>query len=71
VPINLWSVIEVNVGIYCASIPSLKALGSKGKYKKKAGYEYHSKAKSVVEGSEGSEDVRKEESVPLNAMRRS
>ncbi|KAF2875229.1 hypothetical protein BDV95DRAFT_456886, partial [Massariosphaeria phaeospora] len=28
VPINLWSMVEVNVGIYCASIPSLKALFS-------------------------------------------
>jgi hypothetical protein len=72
VPINLWSIIEVNVGIYCASIPSLKALGSKGKYRKKAGCEYHSGGKSVVvfsEGSMGSEEGRKDENIPLNNMR--
>jgi hypothetical protein len=26
VPINVWSQVEVNVGIWCASIPALKAL---------------------------------------------
>jgi hypothetical protein len=77
VPINLWSVIEVNVGIYCASIPSLKALFSKGKWeqsRKTAGYRYHSRGKSTVEGSGeevgdgASEGGRKMESVPLNNM---
>lgn len=29
VPINLWSLIEINVGIYCASIPTLRPLFSK------------------------------------------
>ncbi|KAF2751119.1 hypothetical protein M011DRAFT_473633 [Sporormia fimetaria CBS 119925] len=29
VPINLWSMIEVNIGIWCASIPALKALVSR------------------------------------------
>ncbi|CAI6337296.1 unnamed protein product [Periconia digitata] len=29
VPVNLWSMVEVNIGIWCASIPALKALVSR------------------------------------------
>jgi hypothetical protein len=51
VPINLWSMVEVNVGILCASIPSLKALFSKGQRERShtAGYKYHSRGKSGVQ----------------------
>jgi hypothetical protein len=51
VPINLWSMVEVNVGILCASIPSLKALFSKGQRERNgtAGYKYHSRGKSGVQ----------------------
>jgi hypothetical protein len=52
VPINLWSMVEVNVGVLCASIPSLKALFSKGqreRSKNGAGYQYHSRGKSGVQ----------------------
>ncbi|KAH8732479.1 hypothetical protein GQ44DRAFT_745675 [Phaeosphaeriaceae sp. PMI808] len=45
VHINTWSVIEINVGIWCASIPSLKPLFSKAQRerrgKKRTGYQYH------------------------------
>ena len=30
IPVNLWSIIEVNVGIVCASVPALKPLFSGG-----------------------------------------
>jgi hypothetical protein len=51
VPINLWSMVEVNVGILCASIPSLKALFSKGQREQSgtAAYKYHSRGKSGVQ----------------------
>ncbi|KAF2465722.1 uncharacterized protein BDR25DRAFT_378393 [Lindgomyces ingoldianus] len=44
VPINIWSMIEVNIGIWCASIPSLKALFFKAQRERTrgtAGYKYH------------------------------
>lgn len=48
VPINLWSMIEVNIGIWCASIPALKALISRGQRERSraTGYKYHSRDKS-------------------------
>ncbi|KAF2270070.1 hypothetical protein CC78DRAFT_557482 [Lojkania enalia] len=50
VPINLWSMVEVNVGICCASIPSLKALFIRSQRERSrdrmTGYKYHSRDKS-------------------------
>ncbi|KAH7117832.1 hypothetical protein B0J11DRAFT_592292 [Dendryphion nanum] len=48
VPINLWSMVEVNIGIWCASIPALKALFVKAQREKSrgTGYQYHSRDKS-------------------------
>ena len=56
VPINLWSQVEVNIGIWCASIPALKALISRGQRERSrataalgyraGGYKYHSRDKS-------------------------
>jgi hypothetical protein len=49
VPINLWSMIEVNIGIWCASIPALKALISRAQRERTrstTGYNYHSRDKS-------------------------
>ncbi|KAH3917717.1 hypothetical protein HBH56_043970 [Parastagonospora nodorum] len=59
VPINTWSQIEINVGIWCASIPALKALFSKAQRARTQhtlshGYQYHGS-----ERSGGSESVRK------------
>lgn len=62
VPINLWSMVEVNVGILCASIPSLKALFSKGQRERSktstgtGGYMYHSRGKSGVQNTTGLEN---------------
>jgi hypothetical protein len=70
VPINLWSMIEVNIGIWCASIPPLKALFSRGQRERSrnagsSGYKYHSRDQSMhpnsgkaMKGSnsEGSQD---------------
>ncbi|ORY05182.1 hypothetical protein BCR34DRAFT_491046 [Clohesyomyces aquaticus] len=53
VPINLWSMVEVNVGIWCASIPSLKPLFFKAQRERTratTGYKYHSRDKSGVKG---------------------
>ncbi|KAF2001516.1 integral membrane protein [Amniculicola lignicola CBS 123094] len=52
--INLWSQIEVNIGIWCASIPALKALLVAKRNRNgttaagSAGYKYHSRDKSGV-----------------------
>ncbi|KAF2732097.1 hypothetical protein EJ04DRAFT_408856, partial [Polyplosphaeria fusca] len=51
VPVNLWSMIEVNIGIWCASIPALKALVNRGQRERSraagnSGYKYHSRDKS-------------------------
>jgi hypothetical protein len=55
VQINLWSIIEVNIGIICASIPALKPLISKGQRERtrattgrrsSRGYAYHGRDKS-------------------------
>lgn len=44
VPINLWSMIEVNIGICCASIPACKALFLSGQRQrsKTTAYQYNS-----------------------------
>ncbi|KAF1961961.1 hypothetical protein CC80DRAFT_531720 [Byssothecium circinans] len=46
-PINLWSMVEINIGIWCASIPSLKALITRRRHGSSthasSGYQYHSK----------------------------
>lgn len=50
VPINLWSMIEVNMGILCASVPALKALFSKSQRERtqtsNGAYQYHSRERS-------------------------
>lgn len=49
VPINLWSMVEVNVGIWCASIPALKALfirSQRERSRNASSYKYHSRDKS-------------------------
>lgn len=51
VPINTWSLIEIHIGIYCASIPSLKALFSKAQRQRTQntlghGYMYHGSERS-------------------------
>ncbi|KAF2028186.1 hypothetical protein EK21DRAFT_114102 [Setomelanomma holmii] len=55
VPINLWSMVEVNVGIYCASIPSLKALfsSSQRQRSRSGAYHYHSRERSGKTGTSG------------------
>ncbi|KAH7408700.1 hypothetical protein DE146DRAFT_386445 [Phaeosphaeria sp. MPI-PUGE-AT-0046c] len=56
VPINLWSQVEVNVGILCASIPSLKALFLPGQRQRTrtSAYQYHSRGKSGAQEVGGS-----------------
>ncbi|KAF2634626.1 hypothetical protein P280DRAFT_474506 [Massarina eburnea CBS 473.64] len=49
VSINLWSMVEVNIGIWCASIPALKALITlhrRASEKDSVSYRYYSKATS-------------------------
>ncbi|CAO2650054.1 Nn.00g013460.m01.CDS01 [Neocucurbitaria sp. VM-36] len=56
VPINTWSMVEVNIGIYCASVPSLKALFSKAQRERSqtAGYRVHGGERVETIGSKGS-----------------
>jgi hypothetical protein len=49
VPINTWSMIEINIGIWCASIPALKALFSKTQRVRtmgSQGYQFHGSERS-------------------------
>jgi hypothetical protein len=50
VPINTWSMVEINVGILCASIPATKALFSKSQRSRtqNGSYQYHSRERSVM-----------------------
>ncbi|KAF1830883.1 hypothetical protein BDW02DRAFT_633260 [Decorospora gaudefroyi] len=54
IPINLWSMVEVNLGILCASIPATKALFSKAQRDrtKNGSYQYHSRERSITKGYE-------------------
>jgi hypothetical protein len=56
VPINLWSMVEVNMGILCASIPATKALFSKAQRERTQNgtYQYHSRGRSIVKYGKGS-----------------
>ncbi|KAH7400777.1 hypothetical protein DE146DRAFT_475279 [Phaeosphaeria sp. MPI-PUGE-AT-0046c] len=65
VPINTWSMVEINVGIWCASIPALKALFSKSQRARTQntrthGYQYHGSERSGTKKSMGT-IVRSEE----------
>ncbi|KAF2008585.1 hypothetical protein BU24DRAFT_468705 [Aaosphaeria arxii CBS 175.79] len=54
VPVNIWSMIEINIGIWCASIPALKALfirSQREKSRAATGYHYHSRDKSNSKGA--------------------
>jgi hypothetical protein len=58
VPINLWSMVEVNVGIYCASIPALKAIFVRTEGNtRSSGYRYHSRGKSGTARISGSKKM--------------
>ncbi len=54
--VNLWSIIEVNVAVACASAPALKPLftpqalrnAREGSTPKHSGYEYHSRDRSGI-----------------------
>jgi hypothetical protein len=47
VPINVWSMVELNIGIYCASIPALKAIFVRTQGNTRStGYRYHSRDQS-------------------------
>jgi hypothetical protein len=51
VPINTWSMVEINIGILCASFPATKALFSKNvreRGTKGGSYQYHSRERSVI-----------------------
>ena len=58
VPINTWSMVEVHLGIWCASIPSLKALGSRKEFERKRlqqsnGYPFHGSRGNRGNGNTG------------------
>ncbi|KAL0936270.1 uncharacterized protein CTRU02_208485 [Colletotrichum truncatum] len=50
--VNIWSILEINIGIICASVPALKplftpkALREATSRKKRTGYQYHSQERS-------------------------
>jgi hypothetical protein len=58
VPINLWSMVEVNIGIYCASIPAVKAIFVRTEGgTRSVGYRYHSQDKSGAAKNSGSKKM--------------
>jgi hypothetical protein len=59
VPINTWSMVEINIGILCASIPALKPLFTKDvreRSTKGGSYQYHSRERSIIK-SHGKGDI--------------
>jgi hypothetical protein len=75
VPINLWSMIEVNIGIWCASIPALKVLIIRRRAaslaSRSAGtYKYHSSGRSGAKnlGNSSSEGSRRLESYDMGTV---
>ncbi|KAK4457644.1 hypothetical protein QBC42DRAFT_291380 [Cladorrhinum samala] len=67
--VNVWSILEINIGILCASAPALKPLfspqalrearyGSSGPPPKRTDYHYHSRGKS---GTEIKSDIQVEQ----------
>ncbi|KAF2714561.1 integral membrane protein [Pleomassaria siparia CBS 279.74] len=53
VPINVWSMIEINIGILCASMPAVKAIFVQVEARtgsRSTGYQYHSHGKSGTLG---------------------
>jgi hypothetical protein len=55
VPINVWSMVEINIGIYCASIPALKAIFVRTQGNTRStGYRYHSRDQSGATKLSGS-----------------
>ncbi|KAF2488845.1 hypothetical protein BU16DRAFT_519776 [Lophium mytilinum] len=80
VQINLWSIIEVNIGIMCACIPSLKPLISGAQREraravtKRSGYTLHSRDKSGVhsnsfKGSREGEPGGSSEASPIDGYK--
>ncbi|KAI0026122.1 hypothetical protein F4780DRAFT_8705 [Xylariomycetidae sp. FL0641] len=56
--INIWSVLEINVGIMCASVPALKPLLAPDRLREarnRKGYGYHSSERSGAQSKNGSE----------------
>lgn len=51
--VNIWSMLEINIGIICASVPALKplftpkALREATNRNRRAGYQYHSQERSA------------------------
>lgn len=59
--VNLWSIIEVNIGIVCASVPALKPLFTPDKLReargsKRTGYKFHSSERSGGQNSAKSDE---------------
>jgi hypothetical protein len=75
VPINLWSMVEVNIGIYCASIPACKALFSSAQHQRSktdASYQYHSRGRSgkMVSSEPDSDTIVRNEAYELRDVER-
>jgi hypothetical protein len=71
VPINLWSMVEIHIGVYCASIPACKALFSSAQRHRSQtdGYQYHSQGRSGKTGESGNNgSVRANESYGMKGV---
>ncbi|KAF9737711.1 integral membrane protein [Paraphaeosphaeria minitans] len=75
VPINLWSIIEVNIGIWCASIPSLRIILIRRRAASQASlsagtYKYHSSGRSGGKdfGNSASEELKNFESLDMGTV---
>lgn len=76
VPINVWSMVEVNIGIWCASIPALKVLITRrrratSQTSHTAGtYKYHSSGRSggKLSGNSGSSGSKNVESFDMGTV---
>ncbi|OLN97091.1 hypothetical protein CCHL11_02148 [Colletotrichum chlorophyti] len=72
--VNIWSIIEINIGIICASVPALKplftprALREAASRNKRTGYHYHSQGRSGLHSNGPKSGDRGEDSYPLDCV---
>ncbi|KAF9876668.1 integral membrane protein [Colletotrichum karsti] len=74
--VNVWSMLEINIGIICASVPALKplftprALREAAKRNRSTGYQYHSQERSGYDSNKSGNSKPSGQDEPSYAMDR-
>ncbi|KZL65570.1 integral membrane protein [Colletotrichum incanum] len=72
--VNIWSILEINIGIICASVPALKPLFTPKVLReaagrnKRTGYQYHSHERSGFNSNSSGSNGRKDNVFDLNSV---